>query len=719
MSEQNYIRLLKFHNAFGIKSLKVNLPGSNHILKNCSIYASNGVFKTSFSRTLDFLAKGNIDSIEDRLTGVKFSYDIQVGDESIDNHFSSILVFSKDIYDIINLTDMSNPLTKLTANNEDINRLLNIEKKYKEYKSDFEKTIKSSGYTPDFIYNLFEVQDPDRNISSFIEFLIKLSKSDVIPGVDKLKSKTLTSKVGDALDKSDIQKKFKSYSDYINKKLSSIFFDDKFNDNTVFGFVKSLESTNFINAEKKRFIVVNDVPYHSLESFKTVVDNKLKEIIDDPQIKEMITEFEKDLGTSQPANDIKIQIREDTEIAKLYSLGRKPLVLASIKQFLTSEIDNDIQMLVQLRDEIDKVIAASESRITNFESALKIFRNRFNSIFTVSIKDKGLTVLGMRAPTLIFTHDSEPSIDVEESKLSSILSSGEKTTLNIIKFIVEYELIKNKNPIIILDDIIETFDYANRYAFMQYINDMIKDKANVILLSHNYEFYRSSIKRCNLSPLVATLNRSNKTVYITKNKKLLFNPYISSEAQSMDRLIFAVPFAREISILTGKPENLFLPYLHYKQETSQKLMSDLYLAVNSIFANAIIENVSAENYFIKLITLCNSYSQAEFDSFDIEAKIVLSIGIRLLLEKLIIKDDYSKIEDINENQTVVLIDKYRDIMVNEFVELCDEVCLITPEFIHVNSFMYEPLIDIDPYKLKNLYIKIKELSDNNFNIWIE
>ena len=91
----------------------------------------------------------------------------------------------------------------------------------------------------------------------------------------------------------------------------------------------------------------------------------------------------------------------------------------------------------------------------------------------------------------------------------------------------------------------------------------------------------------------------------------------------------------------------------------------------------------------------------------------------MLLEKLIIKDDYSKIEDINENQTVVLIDKYRDIMVNEFVELCDEVCLITPEFIHVNSFMYEPLIDIDPYKLKNLYIKIKELSDNNFNIWIE
>jgi hypothetical protein len=470
---------------------------------------------------------------------------------------------------------------------------------------------------------------------------------------------------------------------------------------------------------RKRFIVVNGIEYHSLESFKTEVDIKLKEIIDDPKIKEMITEFEKDLGTSVPAQDIKVQIKEDTEIAKLYSLGRKPLVLSSIKQFFTSELENDIQMLVELKGEIEKVITVSESRITNFETALNIFRKRFNSIFNVSIKDKGLTVLGMRAPTLIFTHNSEPSIDVEEAKLSSILSSGEKTTLNIIKFIVEYELVKYNNPIIVLDDIIETFDYANRYAFMQYINDMIKDEANIILLTHNYEFYRSSIKRCNLNPLVATLNKNNKTVYITKNKKLLFNPYNSSETHNVDRLIFSLPFAREISILIGKPENLFLPYLHYKQETSQMLISDLYLAVNSIFANIVIDNVSTDNYLSKLFSACNQYSQTEFDSFDIEAKIVLSIGIRLLLERLIVKDDYSKIDDIDENQTSVLIDKFRDNLVDEFLELCDEVCLITPEFIHINSFMYEPLIDIDSYKLKDLFLRIKGYADNNTNIWIE
>jgi hypothetical protein len=98
---------------------------------------------------------------------------------------------------------------------------------------------------------------------------------------------------------------------------------------------------------------------------------------------------------------------------------------------------------------------------------------------------------------------------------------------------------------------------------------------------------------------------------------------------------------------------------------------------------------------------------------------VLSIGIRLLLERLIVKDDYSKIDDIDENQTSVLIDKFRDNLVDEFLELCDEVCLITPEFIHINSFMYEPLIDIDSYKLKDLFLRIKGYADNNTNIWIE
>jgi len=40
---------------------------------------------------------------------------------------------------------------------------------------------------------------------------------------------------------------------------------------------------------------------------------------------------------------------------------------------------------------------------------------------------------------------------------------------------------------------------------------------------------------------------------------------------------------------------------------------------------------------------------------------------------------------------------------------------MTPENIHLNSFMYEPILDMDIVELKNLYEKVKTL--NNSTLW--
>jgi len=716
MSEQNKIIINRFENAFGIKKLSVNLPGSGNAIENCAIYASNGVFKSSFSNAINSLAKDNGDAIEDRLTGNKFIYDITVGTSTIDDYLKNILVFSKDIYDSISLHEMQNPLSRLTTGNAEIEKLLVVEGKFLEYKKMFEGIIKKSGFTPDFVYSLFGLSNSAENIVLFIELLRKISAVQSINGIEKLKAKTLTTKVGDALDKEDLQVKFKSYSEYVNNQLSSIFFDDKFNDTTVTGFIKVLESTSFINSDKNRYIVVNGTEYKDIDSFKKAVDNQIKKIIDDPKAKELIVEFEKNLGTSKEAQDIKVQIKDDTDIARLLSHGRKNLVLSNLKVNFIDDIDRIIDDLYQLKSEVDEILLIADKSVTNFEVALQIFKKRFNSIFDVRIKDKGLTVLGRNAPVLIFSHNSEPTANVDEQTLNKILSSGEKTTLNIIKFIVEYELIKNNKPIIILDDIIETFDYANRYAFMQYINEMVKNKGNVVLLTHNYEFYRSSIKRCNLVPLVATLNKSKKAVSINKNSRLLFDPYRASESPDITKLIFSIPFAREISILTDKCQNQFLPYLHFTKETNLKSLSDLHTCVNEIFPKTILDPIPTESYYEKLMSLCEYYSSREFDTFDMEAKIILSIGIRMLFEKLIIGEDFTKVEGIVENQTRVLLDTYKEQLNENVIAVGEDVCLITPEFIHINSFMYEPLIDIDSHKIKQLYISIKAFI--GMDIWI-
>jgi hypothetical protein len=45
----------------------------------------------------------------------------------------------------------------------------------------------------------------------------------------------------------------------------------------------------------------------------------------------------------------------------------------------------------------------------------------------------------------------------------------------------------------------------------------------------------------------------------------------------------------------------------------------------------------------------------------------------------------------------------------ESVKMMDKVCLMTPENIHVNSFMYEPLIDMGSDHLMKLYTDILAL----------
>ena len=43
------------------------------------------------------------------------------------------------------------------------------------------------------------------------------------------------------------------------------------------------------------------------------------------------------------------------------------------------------------------------------------------------------------------------------------------------------------------------------------------------------------------------------------------------------------------------------------------------------------------------------------------------------------------------------------------IKLLDQVNLMTPENIHLNSFMYEPILDMSNHHLKSLYTQIRDL----------
>ena len=71
--------------------------------------------------------------------------------------------------------------------------------------------------------------------------------------------------------------------------------------------------------------------------------------------------------------------------------------------------------------------------------------------------------------------------------------------------------------------------------------------------------------------------------------------------------------------------------------------------------------------------------------------------------KQIIEEIYS-----NEKQTGKLIGKYKETFNNSLIEILDQVSLLTSENIHLNTFMFEPILDMSLLHLYDLYHKIKQ-----------
>ena len=119
--------------------------------------------------------------------------------------------------------------------------------------------------------------------------------------------------------------------------------------------------------------------------------------------------------------------------------------------------------------------------------------------------------------------------------------------------------------------------------------------------------------------------------------------------------------------------------------------------------------------FDLLMTACIEICEVEDDNLSLEQKIALSIGIRLLAEEVLISkiNDPVYVANIGNNQTGKLIRKY------EKLGGCDagvlrtikRVALMTPENIHLNSFMFEPILDMSGHHLKSLFAETKACVD--------
>jgi hypothetical protein len=99
---------------------------------------------------------------------------------------------------------------------------------------------------------------------------------------------------------------------------------------------------------------------------------------------------------------------------------------------------------------------------------------------------------------------------------------------------------------------------------------------------------------------------------------------------------------------------------------------------------------------------------------ELESKIILSIAIRLKAEEFMIRkiSDKSLTNSIKSNQTLKLLKHFKQKFPydKDALPTLDRVNLMTPENIHINSFMYEPILDMSPNHLITLYRDVTKLN---------
>ena len=181
--------------------------------------------------------------------------------------------------------------------------------------------------------------------------------------------------------------------------------------------------------------------------------------------------------------------------------------------------------------------------------------------------------------------------------------------------------------------------------------------------------------------------------------------------------IASISFMRNLVEYTrsqGDPDYVTLTSLLHRKEDSDKIThSDLDRIYKGLFSG---NGTSWPHPNQVVIDAIDSEAQTCLTTptgVNFEHKIVLAIAIRLAAEKFMIAKiaDPVFVKGIKKQQTQRLREKYEEKFPSEAnnIKILESVVLMTPENIHLNSFMYEPIIDMGDDELKELYKKVRNL----------
>lgn len=712
-------------NCYGIKKLQTQFDFSQH--RAYAIYAPNGAMKTSFAQTFKDIA--NASASKDRIFPTRVC-SRKISDEN------GVELSQECIYVIC-------PYDESYGHTEKTSTLLVDSKLRQEYEK---LSIEIDKVKDIFLKALKEQSGSKKNLEIEISTTFTKSENEFYRALIRVKDEVLAQKAAPFADipydkifdekvlsflaTKDVKTAIESYIKKYNELLAaSIYFRrGTFNYYNAATIAKSLADNGFFNA--KHTVNLNGderLEITSQKQLEELISKEKEGISNDKELRKKFADIEKLITKNINVRDFEAYLVEHEELLP---------ELANIESFKEEIWKSYFKAKFELFKELIEKYTASEKRKleieeeagkqrTQWESVIEIFNTRFFVPFKLVAKNRIPVILGQE-PMLTLGFTFEDGIDqtpVEKDALLQVLSTGEKRAFYILNIIFEVEARKKarQETIFIIDDIADSFDYKNKYAIIQYLKDIDEESYfNQIILTHNFDFFRTIHSRfVNYSHCLMALKCSNG---ISLNqaigiKNIFVNDWKPNFFTTPKKKIASIPFIRNIIEFTkGDKDPDFVKLtslLHWKSDTGIITEGELEGIYNSVFCTNETSG-DGKRLMVEIIFQEASECLNTGDGINFENKIVLSIAIRLAAEQFMVKkiNDTAFLESIESNQTPKLLAKFKELFCGDIaqIETIKRVVLMTPENIHLNSFMYEPIMDMSDEHLKKLYQDVLALT---------
>lgn len=724
-------------NCFGIEALSHEFDFSTG--NAISIYARNGLMKTSFANTFQLIQNGDIDKIGDKIFGYQGNAVVQIDGNPIAQDQVFVIKsyessYESDISSLLIKGDIQERLQETFAARTQLLRALENASGLKVKKTTQGKVVYE--LEPQIIKDFsFDESSILLNLNSLGNYSPEIRFDDV--KYTSIFDPAVLKKIRDQKFQQGISS-FTSASDEIYESFGYLekgrLTLPKLKD-----LKKSLEKDSF-------FVKDNQITLSGEDAVTDIAALNAHIAAIEAQIRQSpaYQEIEKLLGDAK-GTILKDVIETHPEIVEYLSLDK----LDTLKKILWgSYIKANEALFHDLCDKyhgLSDAIDAVAMDDTPWKHALDIFNQRFSVPFTMSVANLKGAIIGESVPQVEFTFTNgtdQKTIDRSQLEELDTLSQGEKRALYLLNIIFDIEQLKasGREVVLVIDDIADSFDYKNKYAIIEYLYELAQESTfYLLILTHNFDFHRTVSSRLGLSRLNRLMADLNNAVLTLEQEHYQNQPFEYWRNNPDEKHILAlIPFVRNLIEYgtdrdisqTGSDFDYLTLLLHEKTQSGAITFADIeplyqnYIGVKHFDAST----APTDSVLGKLYSVCDGITTTDSN---LENKIVLAIGIRHKAEEFMISaispyggqlnwrsgrnnvtgsaTDFLSFVESTKNQTRELLKGYQQFGDTAKIAVLNEVSIMTPEHIHINSFMYEPLLDMDITELLTLYQRVKTL----------